>query len=435
MKDKNVRLKFAKLENIKPQAIVTLFGRRGSGKSTAGKYYARILARDIDRFLIMCGNKDTAGDWDNVVDPMFIHQMDRNKLKELITYQDEEVSRLREAYKRVNGGSSDGFVIPRENRVAVIIDDCGYESSFMNSLEMMDITANGRHYGMDVVIMCQYFNQLNPKNRTQIDYLGLMFTDNNKQDKKVYEEYLSKTCESLKDFQRIFEVCTQKKGQMCWIDNTVTTCNPSEKIFMAKIPHPNTWPRGRIHSGVAADYADLHSADSHRYREDERLRRQMNAQQTVYRDRNGELRIHHPVTEIGTVAPSSSVAFPQTAYSSVHSQQQSRQPAQPLGFPQPQPRPQQQQSNRPTLYSQQHQQPVYGYQQPQQPQQPQQSVYGYLQPQQPQQPQPSAYGYPQQQQQQQAYGYAQAHQTRAPAMYQQPQPQGVRFGTQLGESF
>lgn len=304
MKNTNVHLQWAKLDLIKPQAIVTLFGRRGSGKSTAGKYYARLLARHIDRFLIMCGNKDTAGDWDNVVDPMFIHLMNREKLAELIKFQDNEVSALREAYKRAHEGSSEGFVIPRKNRVAVIIDDCGYESTFMNCIEMMDITANGRHYGMDVVIMCQYFNQLNPKNRNQIDYLGLMFTDNEKQDKKVYEEYLSKTCKTLKDFQAVFEVCTQKKGQMCWIDNTVTTCNPSEKIFMAKIPHPDTWPKGRIHTGMCEQYTTMYSVESDLYRNNEDLQRQMNARQTVYTTaRDQQLRVHHPVTEIGSVAP------------------------------------------------------------------------------------------------------------------------------------
>jgi len=270
---------------------VTLFGKRRTGKSTAAKHIVSILKEKIDRFMVVSGNKGAADSWDDLVHPLYIHDMNRDCLKTLIKYQNEKLGKIRKAYKRRHGRRAKLKKIPRKMRVCVIIDDCGHDASFMNSPEMMDITANGRHYGIDLIICCQYFNQLGTKNRNQIDYIGHLYTDNVKSTKKVYDEYVGKTCRTFNEFNYIFGICTQNVGQICWIDNTVTigSDDPGKKIFYKSIPDPDDPQneyRHRVGSRRVKSYAKLHSADTYDVNDEEYEK--MRRMTSNYIDRNGD---------------------------------------------------------------------------------------------------------------------------------------------------
>ena len=288
------KLESAQIGKIKEQAIITLFGKRRTGKSTAAMYIVSILARKIDRFIVISGNKDTAADWEELVPSVFIHGKSTEPLQRVINFQEERLSVLRARHKK-RYGKSKKFKVPRDMRVCVVIDDCGDDFSFMNSPVMMDITANGRHYGMDLIILCQYFNQLGTKNRNQIDYVGHLYTDNMKSTKKVYEEFVGKTCNSYREFECIFSSCTKQIGQLCWIDNTVTVgCNsPEQKIFFKKIPNPddpkNEYKR-QVGSRRVREYAARHSPESHNLTYQEIKR--MEDMTDHFEDRGDRIEVH-----------------------------------------------------------------------------------------------------------------------------------------------
>ena len=80
-----------------------------------------------------------------------------------------------------------------------------------------DLMSNGRHYGIYCIFLLQYLNQFHPQNRAQLDYVGLLHTNNVNHLKKVHTEY-SPNC-NLKLFRAIIGAATRDRG-ICWIDNT-----------------------------------------------------------------------------------------------------------------------------------------------------------------------------------------------------------------------
>lgn len=265
-----IKLKKANM-NLKPQALTLLLARRGMGKSTAAQWFVRHIAQWVDRIMVMCGNKDTMMDYEDVLNPIWIHPKSIQKLRELIQYQEARVGYDRSMYKRRNGGSSRGYVVPRHLRVALFIDDCGNDKTFMFSDEMDDLCANGRHYGIDMFVLCQYYTQFNSKNRTQVDYVGLSYNENAKQDKEIHAEYLSKACPNMKQFQRIYEACTTDVGHFCWINNVEKKAgrDVTKKIFFFKVPDPNRpdAPVGRVGTDIVSEYESKYSREHYDMRQ------------------------------------------------------------------------------------------------------------------------------------------------------------------------
>lgn len=213
---------------IEACATIILLGKRRRGKTTWAKLITQYLSKTIDRFVSISGNKDNQAEWGKVIAPLYtwLLKTDMSALKNLIKYQDTKVSPY----------TNQDLPVPRKYKLGLIIDDCGSNTSFMNSSLMQDIMANGRHYGITVIIPLQYFYQLLPKNREQIDYVGMLHTRNVKNIKKVYDEMINMM--TLAHFKHVLEACTASRG-LCWIDNTGTPDKFEDFIYYRRFPY---WP-------------------------------------------------------------------------------------------------------------------------------------------------------------------------------------------------
>lgn len=236
-----VKLDQADFRKILPQACIAIFGRRRTGKTQFAMFLTMYLAMNIPRIVCMCGNKDNMVEWQKVLHPLYIHERSLDYLANLRAYQEIRVSKSRNQWIE-DGHDVDDFVVPRHLRVLLIIDDCGNDRSFMHSPVMRDIASNGRHYGMDILILAQYLNQLASQNRDQLDYVGVLQTPNSKNIEKIYNEYVSEFICPKKTWNYLLGACTHQRGSMCWIDNA----NPANttlqsRVFYKHMPWPMKW--------------------------------------------------------------------------------------------------------------------------------------------------------------------------------------------------
>jgi len=243
-----VNIQEACLDSLEPCASIALLGKRRTGKTTWAKYILHCLNDQIDRFVALCGNKDNASEWKRMIQPLYVMNKDLLYLKRLRDYQDARVAEY----------SDNQLPIPRKYRICIILDDCGSDRAFMHSPIMKDILSNGRHYGMTVLILCQYLNQMHSENRDQIDYLGMLYTSNQKNIRKVHEEYVN-ICD-LRAFNYVLNACTTEKG-ICWIDNTKSPSKIEECCYFKRSPWPMEF--GKVGKECVRKYGNGHYLDKH----------------------------------------------------------------------------------------------------------------------------------------------------------------------------
>jgi hypothetical protein len=242
----SVNVREADLEDILPCASIALLGKRRSGKTTWAKRILESLNKQMDRFVVLCGNKDNISEWTRVIHPLYVVQKNLLYLKNLKDYQEDKVAKY----------SDNKLEIPKKYRITVILDDCGSDRTFMHSAIMKDLLSNGRHYGITLLILCQYLNQMHAENRDQLDYLGMLHTSNRKNIKKVHDEYVN-MCE-YRTFQFVLNACTLKRG-LCWINNVGNQSNIENTVFFKKLPWPYDFEKVGSHHIRA--YGTKHHAE------------------------------------------------------------------------------------------------------------------------------------------------------------------------------
>ena len=211
-------LKAADFNSLQKDSTISIVGKRRAGKTTVGRYIAQFIKSGVTRFIAMCGTRESQTEWCMNLPQLFVVDKSVAALQKIIRYQDSKVVKCGVDGK-YDGGESVGGV-PDKYRVCLIIDDCGCDKKFMNSPEIREIFANGRHYGISTVIMLQYFNQLTSDNRSNLDYLGVLNTNNLVGIKKIWQEFGGGL--SFIQFQRVVTKTTKKQGHMCWINNTAS---------------------------------------------------------------------------------------------------------------------------------------------------------------------------------------------------------------------
>ena len=218
-----VNIKEANFAEIEQFAAVAFLGKRRTGKITWAKYFVQYLSQFCDRYRVICGNKDNISEWAEIISPLYIPTKDNVSLESIRDYQDSRCSEY----------TSKKLPVPRKYMLTLIIDDCGSDRQFMHSATMKDLLSNGRHYGMYIILLVQYLNQMHAVNRDQLDYIGVLFTANTKNIRKLYEEYIN-VCD-LRTFEYTLHAITANRG-LCWIDNTKSPEDISGLVYFRNLP-------------------------------------------------------------------------------------------------------------------------------------------------------------------------------------------------------
>ncbi|MAE21531.1 MAG: hypothetical protein CMK92_03785 [Pseudomonas sp.] len=252
---KRFKIATRSLSNLKAQAMCVLFGKRRAGKTTMAKYLANKMSRTVGRFVAFCGTKKTQRVWGAMIPSVYVHGMDIEKVRALIKYQESKIEPLLDAWEE-EGNDPDDFVVPAHLRLCIIFDDVGFDHAFCNNKTMKDITANGRHYGLDVMFLFQDFKQMMPALRKQADYIFAMANDDATFSDNVYSTYVGKSVDSKSEWSNLYKACTNRLGKVCMIDNTVSSTGAEQKISIVKVPLRKY---ARVGCKEYLDYADKHS--------------------------------------------------------------------------------------------------------------------------------------------------------------------------------
>lgn len=242
-----------------PDALFAILAKKRLGKTTFARWLTMqaVNSQGIPKVLVMCGNEDNMREWQAVVHPLFIMMADLNKLRKIREEQEKLIKADLQCFIDA-GGDPDEYKIPLRLRMWVVFDDTGYKRGF-NSDELMDeFACNHRHLGMSIVFLLQYFNQIPPMVRDQMDYIGMFQTTNDANIKKVYDTYVGTSIVPRRQvFSMLLGSATQGPGKMLWIDNAAVDSQTVDKrIYYLETPYP-------IEYKVVGDPAMLAQADLH----------------------------------------------------------------------------------------------------------------------------------------------------------------------------
>lgn len=179
------------VSKIPDGSVVLALGRRRSGKTVN---IFTILNNKKDVFscvLVFCGSAATRKQYESIVPKRFIYpEIDVPVLETLIEMQERAVEK-KEAHK-----------------VAVIIDDCGFQSKVLRHRVFRRLLMNGRHYKIFFILSLQYSMGILPALRGQVDYVICSQEKSVQYRKRIYENY-SIGFTTFKGFDRVFLACTQ----------------------------------------------------------------------------------------------------------------------------------------------------------------------------------------------------------------------------------
>jgi hypothetical protein len=194
-------------KTMRDGSVSVMIARRGSGKSVLIKdimYHKKHMSG-----IVFSGTEAGNSYFGKFVPSVFVYdEFNPDALQRL-------VDRQRKLKKEGNA-----------DPVFVVMDDCAFDRKFMNSKLLREISFNGRHYSICMILSSQWAMDMPPSLRGNIDYVFIL-RDN------LYRERLWRNffpfVQSLEIFNRIMDVCTDDYGCLV-LDNT----GSSSEIFHYK---------------------------------------------------------------------------------------------------------------------------------------------------------------------------------------------------------
>jgi hypothetical protein len=220
-----------------------MIGKRNTGKSFLVKdllYHHR----DIPIGNVLSGTEEANGFYGRIMPGIFIYG----------GYTPDIVSRFIKRQKMVvkalkteeeKGVSSQYSSI--DPRAFFILDDCLFDNSWTNDINIRSLFMNGRHYKVFFIITMQYPLGIPPNLRANIDYVFILRNNNTSDRKRIYEHYAG-VFPSFEVFCQVMDNCTENYECLV-INNTVKSNKISDCVFWYKgephddfkIGHPTFW--------------------------------------------------------------------------------------------------------------------------------------------------------------------------------------------------
>jgi len=200
-------LKKFDLSQLRPNRLLLLIGRRGTGKTTLQEHILDYMKDKVDYVLMITPTMDTRKVWKTFVPSFMIHDsLDKDKIAELLDHQEAL-------------GEQEG----RRRSVAIIWDDVMYIKNALKGDAIRNLFFNGRHLDCWFVNSCQYLMDLEPALRLQVDYIFCFkdpVPDNRAKLRKYYcghvPQNLFEQCMKLATEDYKCLVMDQVEGKIYW---------------------------------------------------------------------------------------------------------------------------------------------------------------------------------------------------------------------------
>lgn len=239
---------------IRNGAAILIVGMRGSGKSTVTQtllYFKRHFTHGVCISATERLNKF----WGNTMPAVFISDdPDPSLIAKLMSMQ---------LKIRTNPG-----IEPEKWDAFLLLDDCLFDHSIMNSKVLRQLLLNGRHSNITTFVTAQYAVGIPKMLRVNFDYIFLLPAAS-AQTRMSYFEQFGGMCKSYEEFESFFEVCTQDRGVMVIDQGNPNASSISQLIswwtptldLKYRMGHPAFWTFQRVQSGRESSLLDMMRID------------------------------------------------------------------------------------------------------------------------------------------------------------------------------
>ena len=205
------------------QKFVSICARRGAGKSELCRYLYLTQRSQFDSVFVISPT-DFSGFWAAMVGP------DRVKSH----YEEEWVDALLKRMADVNKGKSKKAADFKN--VMLILDDVFAEVRGHQLKSLTKLCQAGRHYGITILAVAQFFTNISPSQRQNSDYI--FYGKCNRASKELLEHEFNLGMEG-KDFLAMVEKATEDHGFLC-IDNAASSTGDLSRVY-GRVRVPNTF--------------------------------------------------------------------------------------------------------------------------------------------------------------------------------------------------
>jgi hypothetical protein len=232
------------MRSIDDDKVCVMIGKRNTGKSFLVKdllYHHR----DIPIGNVLSGTEEANGFYGRIMPSIFIYGgytpdtvarfLKRQKLVVKALKTEEQEKGISAQYSSI------------DPRAFFILDDCLYDNSWTNDVNIRSLFMNGRHYKVFFIITMQYPLGIPPNLRANIDYVFILRNNNTSDRKRIYEHYAG-VFPSFEVFCQVMDSCTE--NYECLVINNTVRSNKIEQCVSwykaephddFKLGHPTFW--------------------------------------------------------------------------------------------------------------------------------------------------------------------------------------------------
>nr|QYA18283.1 putative A32 virion packaging ATPase [Clandestinovirus] len=223
--------------------VIAVVGKRGSGKTTLMKDIISNVYPRIENGIVFSPTECANGTWGKIFPPTNVYgEFNEEAIKNAKQYQMEKKKETARRFKRQFGRPAANFdeLKPYMPCFLIIFEDCFYDNTIKNNKSLRDLLMNGRHFNFFVMLALQYYLDISPGLRNQIDFAIFCKEANGETLRKLHKQAFSAMIERFKDFKRIFDRHTENRGYL--ILTPTANSNKAEEVVFYYRADPTTNP-------------------------------------------------------------------------------------------------------------------------------------------------------------------------------------------------
>ncbi len=177
-----LKLKRFDMSQLGDDSNVVLLGKKNTGKS----FLVRDILgqnKDIPVGTVISPTEASNKFYSTLVPSLFIHHEYTPELLNSVVSRQKLIMKRMNKEIRVRGGSS------IDPRAFLVLDDCMYDKSWVNDVNIRFLFMNGRHVRMLMLITMQTPLGITPNLRTNIDYVFILRENLISNREKIYKHY------------------------------------------------------------------------------------------------------------------------------------------------------------------------------------------------------------------------------------------------------
>jgi len=200
-------------------------GKKGTGKSTMVYNLAYFISQYIDIAIAMTPSLASQEEFKRILPSCFVYS----------DYREDKIITLVENQRKLQAA---GEYVPK---VAIFLDDLGYDKRIFNTKIMRDLIMNGRQINITLVFALQYCMDISTAIRSGIDYIFVFMEKIMKNRKRLHDNFFG-MFQTFEGFEKTFFACTEN-FECLVMDNTTQTNDIEGSVFYYKAALPETLPK------------------------------------------------------------------------------------------------------------------------------------------------------------------------------------------------